>query len=584
MFKKILILICLNLILTEALENSQHQVYLLISTSSKLYCMKMPDFSGRSHYQRLSQSYYDELKNYQVIYEEKNHANNWITDAFYVRSENLIYVNVYNSTAASSDIFTLKHDPISNTWIKTILYQDQSFCLGIAYNEEKKELYWTAGKSILSGSSQISTPKTLFNLDLAKKLLYLKYDPQTDTVYVSALNYVYACPLKFSDCKIIARDLVSVRGLYLDSINRNLYVVDHKKKVIKKIRLNSHENQYFADANSIYDPTLIETTSNIQTILGPDTVPDIGDVFYMTLFNRPNLNAIIWSEFSGKIKMSSLNDTSNYRVLFSTNEYTYSVNILDNSTVQYKPKPTSTVPVTTTTTTTTTIEITTTTITTTTEPLRTWTRNRVTSTTTIETTTITTTAEIEVTTTTVPSTSSILIALATFSLGEETNLSYEQAEEIEIPESTTHIIPTTTITEELTTSTTEVAQVKNLKYQFVQKIKNDEESEETLVEAESSHQIQPIKNVTSSTSLVRASPQLNVAFYILICLLCFSLVINIILLYISKKKQSRDKIVITHEIRNKSESVPSQRSALGECSVNLINSNENTSNGLDLEH
>lgn len=215
------------------------QVYLLISTSSKLYCMKMPDLSPNSQTYQQQQNYYrlnygyDDIRNFEVIYEEKNQPNNWITDAFYVKSENLIYVNVYNSTSATSDIFTLRYDSSANVWTKNVLYKDQSYCLGIAYNEEKQELYWTAGKSIVSGSSVDTTGKqhkVLYNLDLAKKLLYLKYDPLSDTIYVSTLNYVYACPLKQSDCKIIARDLISARGLYLDSKKRNLFVVDHKKE------------------------------------------------------------------------------------------------------------------------------------------------------------------------------------------------------------------------------------------------------------------------------------------------------------------------------------------------------------------
>lgn len=61
-----------------------------------------------------------------------------------------------------------------------MLYEDQAYCLGIAYNEERRELYWTAAKSIMAGPSVSSSPsdgsnnnreaKTLFNLDLAKKV------------------------------------------------------------------------------------------------------------------------------------------------------------------------------------------------------------------------------------------------------------------------------------------------------------------------------------------------------------------------------------------------------------------------------
>ena len=102
---------------------------------------------------------------------------------------------------------------------------------------------------------------------------------------------------------------------------------------------------------------------------------------------------------------------------------------------------------------------------------------------------------------------------------------------------------------------------------------------------------------SSSFTLSRASPQLNVALYIVICLLCFSLIINIILLYVSKMKQnSREKLIITHEICGKSlVNTPSQRSGIdstktsnseeiGDCNVNLINSNGSATSGIDSEH
>ena len=126
-------------------SNEAAPVYLLVSTSSKIYCMKMPDEFDQLQQQQpqpqLNQqqqqlyyyrnNYYDrDSKNFAIIYEEKNHQNNWITDAFYVKSENLIYVNVYNSTSATSDIFTLKYDQMRDVWIKNVLYRDQSYCLG----------------------------------------------------------------------------------------------------------------------------------------------------------------------------------------------------------------------------------------------------------------------------------------------------------------------------------------------------------------------------------------------------------------------------------------------------------------------
>lgn len=197
-------------------------------------------------------------------------------------------------------------------------------------------MYWTAAKSIVSGSSQLgNAPNSghqlnhvLFKLQAAKKLLYLKYDSISDTIYVSTLNYVYACSLQQTqrdDCRIIARDLQSARGLFLDSVNRFLYVVDHKKKVIKRINLAAQDS--------------IENTSNnmITTVLSSDTTPDIGDIFYMTIYDKLGIPKLVWSEFSGKIKMSNLNDASNFKLLFSTNEYTYSINLMDNSTTNFSP-------------------------------------------------------------------------------------------------------------------------------------------------------------------------------------------------------------------------------------------------------
>ena len=102
---------------------------------------------------------------------------------------------------------------------------------------------------------------------------------------------------------------------------------------------------------------------------------------------------------------------------------------------------------------------------------------------------------------------------------------------------------------------------------------------------------------SSSYNIVRASPKLSVALYIVIGLLCFSLIINVVLLYVSKRKQMhREKLIIRHEICDvKSESMPSQRSGLtsknsqsgdlNECNINLINSsNDSATSNLDIEH
>jgi hypothetical protein len=101
-------------------------------------------------------------------------------------------------------------------------------------------------------------------------------------------------------------------------------------------------------------------------------------------------------------------------------------------------------------------------------------------------------------------------------------------------------------------------------------------------------------NLARSTTTAASSPKLSVALYIVIALLCFSLIVNIVLLYVSKQKQmSREKLIIRHEICDtKSESsTPSQRSGvnshsgeLHDCNINLINSsNDSATSALDVE-
>ena len=690
-------------------------VYLLVSTSSKIYCMKMPDMNRITN---IAQQNYlknmDDLKHYRVIYEEKSKLNtNWITDAFYVKSEDLIYVNVYNSTAASSDIFTLKYDSSKDVWIKNVLYKDQSYCLGIAYNEDKKELYWTAAKSIVSGSSITpKQPKVLFNLDSAKKLLYLKYDKLIDTIYVSTLNYVYSCPLvkssvRVDDCQIIARDLQSARGLYLDSENRDLYVVDHKKRNLKKIKIKTpeqirQEEQSLLESQStsiIYNNLLasyqfddlssnnqnsnsnfeLDSSNQIKTILSQDIVPDIGDIFYMCLYkNRYNINVMMWTEFSGKIKISSLNNTNEYRVLFSTNEYTYSINIMDNSTHVSRPVssfntnsvPTyysTTIPtrfttryITTTITESTTIyyETETTSTLASTKIETTSTTSTTTSTTTTTTTTFTTSTTIAPTTTTeIPSTTNLIqtdtrseeadyvneaarrddilfkpsSSLDTTTLPVETTVIDEEEEE---DDDTTSVVATSS-TIKLSTYTIVSSKTSRILGEFNQNkesvgytedliYENDENSKlptkpimnknvnkvqsfravsQNQQQNKSSYNNRMTTSLTSTSSpssynLLKSSPQLNVALYIVICLLCFSLVINIILLYISKMKQNqqnRENLIITHEICDKSGTMPSQRSSsnggcstktsqsgdLAECNINLIQSNGSATSCID---
>ncbi len=119
--------------------------------------------------------------------------------------------------------------------------------------------------------------------------------------------------------------------------------------------------------------------------------------------------------------------------------------------------------------------------------------------------------------------------------------------------------------------------------------------ENRLITQKPSFQIDQ-RSTSSSFTLSRSSPQLNVALYIVICLLCFSLIINIILLYVSKMKQSREKLIITHEICSKPlVNTPSQRSGvnstktsnsddLGDCNINLINTNGSATSGIDGEN
>jgi hypothetical protein len=119
--------------------------------------------------------------------------------------------------------------------------------------------------------------------------------------------------------------------------------------------------------------------------------------------------------------------------------------------------------------------------------------------------------------------------------------------------------------------------------------------ENRLITQKPSFQIDQ-RSTSSSFTLSRSSPQLNVALYIVICLLCFSLIINIILLYVSKMKQNREKLIITHEICSKPlVNTPSQRSGinstktsnsddLGDCNINLINTNGSATSGIDGEN
>lgn len=481
----------------------QEQVFLLVSTSSKLYSMKLPD---SYHYETV----------YELIYEETDPVNCWITDAFYVKSENLIYVNVYNSSSFSSQIFTLKN---TNTgqWDKKVLYSDQNNCLGIAYNDLRKELYWTSGKTIVSGSSLEPKYQVLFNLDLAKKLLYLTYDPVGNNLYVSTLTYVYECSLSLkSDCRIIVRDLLSARGLYLDSVKRHLYVADHKKKLIKKVTLKADN-----------------TENEVETVINFEHEPDYGDVFCVSLFR----NYIIWTEFSGRVKISSLDNLNTYNVLFSTNEYVYSVSIMDNSTKIYKPyRTTSNLSKTTKTTTMTTTTITTTpTITSTT------------STTAISTTATATNS------TTYEKTNSIVASTLDIVFDEE--IEAKESRDVE-----------NKINSPVFSQASQLPQftAANLANKIAHKVLKSNASKSVIVSSE--------KSTALKTS------KLSTALYLIICLLCISLIINIALVLVNKLKiKKQNSLVIQHEVRSNvtNTNEDNSTSEQNECSINLINDSAN---------
>ena len=106
-------------------DASPQPIYLLVTTSSKIYSLPIQYNFQLDNID--TEKFYNENN---VIYKENDLSNNWITDAFYVKSEDLIYVNVYNSSSASSDIFTLKYSKETNGYVKNVLYRNQRFCLG----------------------------------------------------------------------------------------------------------------------------------------------------------------------------------------------------------------------------------------------------------------------------------------------------------------------------------------------------------------------------------------------------------------------------------------------------------------------
>jgi hypothetical protein len=106
-------------------KSNEAPMYLLVSTSSKIYCLNISNEQTPPPFNQKQQK-----PDYDVLYEHKERLNNWITDLFYVKYETIIYANVYNNTSATSEIFTLKYDQLRHQWIKNVLYINQSYCLG----------------------------------------------------------------------------------------------------------------------------------------------------------------------------------------------------------------------------------------------------------------------------------------------------------------------------------------------------------------------------------------------------------------------------------------------------------------------
>jgi hypothetical protein len=112
--------------------------YLLITTSTKIFCIKANIqhtinyensnvVNGNIHYVDRTQNNQEGLE---IIYEEFNSSNSWITDVYYDRTDNIIYANVYNGNTLKSDIISLKYNKTSGMWIKSVLFAEQSNCLG----------------------------------------------------------------------------------------------------------------------------------------------------------------------------------------------------------------------------------------------------------------------------------------------------------------------------------------------------------------------------------------------------------------------------------------------------------------------
>lgn len=101
------------------------QNYVLITTSTKLYCAKAPSTNSFDLNAIEREDPY-----FEIIYEELNSTNNWITDIYYNKKSNEIYLNSYDSNALSSDIIALRYDNDAKKWTKNVLFKNQLNCLG----------------------------------------------------------------------------------------------------------------------------------------------------------------------------------------------------------------------------------------------------------------------------------------------------------------------------------------------------------------------------------------------------------------------------------------------------------------------
>ena len=175
-----------------------------------------------------------------------------------------------------------------------------------------------------------------------------------------------------------------------------------------------------------------------------------------------------------------------------------------------------------------------------------------------------------------------------------------------------------TTTQEEIQTTTEATTTTVI--QFIQKQTDEQDANDTQLDqvtAEVDAEVQNLRALKSSSkqsndsfNLIRsASPSASsnsysvVAIWTIIGLLCFSLLINVLLLYVVKERfmsRRSDKLIITHEIcgvggageanalngsssNTKTGSSASQRSDdLTECNINLINHSGH--NQLDLDH